>query len=117
MDSPNFLLSIEKLQDGRRSGNSNSRRHSAARKVRGSWICRTFRGRLGDICLCNFWAGCGARRLGERDRVKETRVLPTLFLLVPVESAEEVPVGLSLRRVDGEEKFFGPPLPFCRLLE
>ena len=69
------------------------------------------------MCLCNFGAGLGTRRLGERDRVKEIRVLPTPFLLVPVESPEEVPLGLSLRRVDGEERFFGPPLPFCRLSE
>ena len=68
------------------------------------------------MCLCSFWADfrlSGARRLGERDRVKEVRILPVPFLLVPVESAEEVPLGLGLRRVDGEERFFGPPLPFC----
>jgi hypothetical protein len=49
------------------------------------------------------------RRLGECDRVKEVRVLQTPPF--PVESAEEVPLGLSLRRVDGEGRLFGPPLP------
>ena len=47
--------------------------------------------------------------------MKEVRLLRTPFLLDPVESAEEVPWGLSLRRVGGEERLFGPPLPFCTL--
>jgi hypothetical protein len=50
-----------------------------------------------DVCLFDFGGGfrlSGARRLGECDQVKEVRVLQTPVF---AESAEEVPLGLSLR--------------------